>query len=78
MVSVKMMHQLWAVIESTRVSSLLQVDDASLVQLLVEQIADLQQVDAQATSNLSIYIQSKLPLIRDIAAGKLAMMRNQN
>ncbi len=77
MVTVKMMQQVWAVIESTRVSSLLQVDDTALVQLLIKQFAAQQQIDAQATSNLSTYIHSKLPLIRDIAAGKLALMRDQ-
>lgn len=73
MVTARMMQQLWAVIESTQVSTLLQFDDAALVQLLLNRFKTQQAIDAQAANSLNCYIQSKLPLIRDIAEAKLTI-----
>jgi succinate dehydrogenase flavin-adding protein (antitoxin of CptAB toxin-antitoxin module) len=67
MITAKMMQQLWAVIESTQVNTLLQFDDSDLVKLLLNQFANHQPIDAQTTHNLNSYIESRLPLIRDIA-----------
>ncbi|BBD59362.1 hypothetical protein NIES2109_21450 [Nostoc sp. HK-01] len=72
MITTKMMQQLWAVIESTNVSTLLQFDDVALVQLLFQQLNTQQEEDLQADSSLNAYIQSKLPLIRDTAEGRLS------
>ncbi|MBM0741422.1 hypothetical protein JOY44_07290 [Phormidium sp. CLA17] len=63
----KMMRQLWAVIESTQVNTLLQFDDSALVNLLLDQFATQQVIDAPTTNSLNTYIESRLPLIRDIA-----------
>lgn len=65
-----MMRQLWAVIESIQSSTLLQIDDSALVQLLLKQFTAKQPIDLQAQSNLNSYITAKLPLIRDIAEGR--------
>ncbi|UBF24386.1 hypothetical protein K9N68_22135 [Kovacikia minuta CCNUW1] len=73
MITSKMMQQLWTVVESTQVSTLLQFDDSALVQLLLSQFKNQQAIDAQTTSSLNSYIQAKLPLIRDIAEGKLSL-----
>ena len=73
MITAKMMQQLWAVIESTQVSTLLQFDDAALLQLLLKQFTTQQTLDAQAASCLNSYIKSKLPLIRDTAEGRLSI-----
>ncbi|MEH1892294.1 hypothetical protein [Nostoc sp.] len=78
MVTAKMMQQLWAVIESTQVSTLLQFDDAALVQLLLQQLKVKQGIDAQADSTLNTYIKSKLPLIRDTAEGRLSFGQGGN
>ncbi len=72
------MQQLWAVIESTHVSTLLQFDDADLVQLLLQQLKAKQNLDTQADSHLDTYIKSKLPLIRDTAEGRLYFEQNNN
>jgi len=72
MITSKMMQQLWAVIESTQVSTLLQFDDSALIQLLLSRFKTQQMIDAQTSSNLNSYIQAKLPLIRDMAEGKLS------
>lgn len=70
MITPKMMQQLWAVIESTQVSTLLQFDDAALIQLLFKQFTAQQALDAQTTCSLNTYLKSKLPLIRDTAEGR--------
>ena len=64
------MRQLWAVIESTQVTTLLQVDDSTLVQLLLKQFAARQPIDAKMADSLDTYITSKLSLIRDTAEGR--------
>ncbi|UKO98792.1 hypothetical protein [Nostoc sp. UHCC 0870] len=73
MITIKMMQQLWAVIESTNVTTLLQFDDMALVQLLLQQLKAKQGLDAQADSGLNTYITSKLPLIRDTAESRLSL-----
>ncbi|MBW4696147.1 MAG: hypothetical protein KME27_30900 [Lyngbya sp. HA4199-MV5] len=67
MVTPNMMRQLWALVESTQVSTLLQFEDSDLVQFLLKRFKAQQLIDAQAASSLDTYIQSKLPLIRDLA-----------
>lgn len=67
MVTPNMMRQLWALVESTQVTTLLQFEDSDLVQFLVKRFRAQQSIDAQDVSNLDTYIQSKLPLIRDLA-----------
>ncbi len=62
-----MMRQLWALIESTQVNTLLQLDDLTLVQWLLKQFTSQQVLDEHETSNLNTYINSRLPLIRDTA-----------
>lgn len=73
MLSARIMRQLWTVIDSMQVNTLLQFDDAALVQLLLNQFAAEQSIDAQATHSLNTYLQSRLPLIRDIAEEKRAV-----
>ncbi len=62
-----MMRQIWAMIESTQVNTLLQLDDSSLVQWLLKQFTAQQEIDDQETSSLNTYLSSRLPLIRDTA-----------
>jgi hypothetical protein len=73
MITTKLMRQLWAVIESTQVSTLLQFDDAALVQLLLQQLTAKQGLDMQTDNSINTYIESKLPLIRDTAEGRLSL-----
>ncbi|MBW4583315.1 MAG: hypothetical protein KME42_27425 [Tildeniella nuda ZEHNDER 1965/U140] len=70
MVTPNMMRQLWALVESTQVTTLLQFEDSDLVQFLVKRFRAQQSIDAQDARNLDTYIQSKLPLIRDLAADR--------
>ena len=63
----KIMRQLWSVVEETQTKTLLQMDDASLVNLLVKQTKNQASLDCHEADFLCDYIQSRLPLIRDIA-----------
>ncbi|MBC1237833.1 MULTISPECIES: hypothetical protein [Nostoc] len=78
MIAPKMIQQLWAVIESTQVNTLLQFDDAALVQLILQQLQAKQGLDPQVDSTLNTYIKSKLPLIRDTAEGRLSLEQGGN
>ena len=73
MMTPKMMRQFWALIDTTQVSTLLQIDDSALVQLLLNQFTAEQPIDPQAAHSLNTYIQEKLPLIRDTAESRLCV-----
>jgi hypothetical protein len=72
MIPAKTIQQIWNVIESTQVSTLLQFEDAALVQLLLQKLNAQQPLDTNTDSSVNTYIQSKLPLIRDTAEGRLS------
>ncbi|AFY47255.1 hypothetical protein Nos7524_1375 [Nostoc sp. PCC 7524] len=63
----KILRQLWAIVENSQTKTLLQMDDASLVQWLANQMTMQVLLDAHETDFLVDYIQSRLSLIRDIA-----------
>ncbi len=67
MTTPKIMRQLWSVVESAHNKTLLQMDDASLVQWLVKQTKTQALLDCSETDFLSDYVQSRLALIRDMA-----------
>ncbi|CEJ43379.1 hypothetical protein [Umezakia ovalisporum] len=78
MVTAKMIQQVWSVVESTQVSTLLHFDDAALIQLLLQKFKSQQLLDTQADSSLNTYIKSKLPLIRDTAEGRLSFEKGNH
>ncbi|ALF55480.1 MAG: hypothetical protein KAF91_12370 [Nostoc sp. TH1S01] len=61
------LRQLWSVVETAQTMTLLQLDDASLVQWLVKQTTTQVFLDSHEIDSLGDYIQSRLSLIRDIA-----------
>jgi succinate dehydrogenase flavin-adding protein (antitoxin of CptAB toxin-antitoxin module) len=63
----KIMRQLWSVVETAQAKTLLQLDDASLVQWLVKQTNTQALLEPKETDYLCDYIQSRLSLIRDLA-----------
>jgi succinate dehydrogenase flavin-adding protein (antitoxin of CptAB toxin-antitoxin module) len=63
----KIMRQLWSVVETAHTKTLLQLDDASLVQWLIKQTNTQEFLEQKETDHLSDYIQSRLTLIRDLA-----------
>ncbi|AFZ57113.1 hypothetical protein H6G54_27790 [Anabaena cylindrica FACHB-243] len=78
MITAKLIQQLWAIIESTQVSTLLQFDDNALVQLLIQQLTAKQSLDAKETPSIDTYIKSKLPLIRDTAESRMSLGQGNN
>jgi len=65
------MRQLWSVVESTHAKTLLNMDDASLVQLLVKQTKTKASLDGNEADYLSDYVQARLALIRNVAQERL-------
>ncbi|MBF2065218.1 MAG: hypothetical protein IGS39_12460 [Calothrix sp. C42_A2020_038] len=65
------MRKLWSVIENTHTKTLLQMDDASLVQWLVRQTKMQTSLDYNETAFLNDYVRSRLALIRDLATERL-------
>jgi hypothetical protein len=62
-----MLRQLWTLVEATQAQLLLNLDDTSLVQWLLRQLRTQRPLDTEESTILSSYIQTKLPLIRDLA-----------
>ncbi len=65
------MRQLWSVVDNTHAKTLLNMDDASLVQLLVKQTKTMVSLDGNEAEYLSDYVQARLALIRNVAQERL-------
>ena len=61
------MRQLWSIVEASQTRTLLQMDDASLVQWLVKQTTKQALLNPDETDFLNDYIRTRLSLIRDLA-----------
>jgi hypothetical protein len=61
------MRQLWSIVEAAQTVTLLQLDDASLIQWLVKQTTKQALLDPHETDFLCDYIRARLSLIRDLA-----------
>jgi hypothetical protein len=66
-----LMRQLWLLVEGTQATLLLTLEDEPLVQRLTRQMQDSSIMDADARNALSLYLEAKLPLIRDVAQARL-------
>jgi succinate dehydrogenase flavin-adding protein (antitoxin of CptAB toxin-antitoxin module) len=62
-----MLRQVWSIIETTQTTTLLKLDDASLVEWLMKQVKYERSLDRQETDTMSNYLYSRLNLIRDLA-----------
>ncbi|WP_041740880.1 hypothetical protein [Calothrix sp. PCC 6303] len=67
----KVMRQLWSIVENTQTVTLLQMDDASLVQCLVKEMNRQVTLDGKDRDFLNDYVSSRLNLIRDMAQERL-------
>jgi hypothetical protein len=61
------LHQFWAFIEDTQTTTLLNLDDATLVGWLIGQFQRRTVLNTEETQNLNTYISGRLPLIRELA-----------
>ena len=62
-----LLRQLWMLVETTQAQLLLSLDDSSLVQFLIGEISGQRSLDHQESNTISLYLYSRLPLIRDLA-----------
>ncbi|WP_059001409.1 hypothetical protein [Leptolyngbya sp. NIES-2104] len=68
-----LLRQLWAIVEATQANSLLNLDDAHLVQSILGQCHVRQPLNSEEKTLLSDYLYSRLNLIRDLASDRLAV-----
>jgi hypothetical protein len=61
------LHQFWAFIEETQATTLLNLDDATLVGWLIGQFQRQTVLNKEETQTLNTYISGRLPLIRELA-----------
>lgn len=69
-----MLRQIWSVVETAQTNVLLNLDDDRLVQWLLGQLRNQQLLNSQDAHLFSNYIQSRLPLIRDLARSRRALV----
>ncbi|PSB22606.1 hypothetical protein C7B76_03425 [filamentous cyanobacterium CCP2] len=62
-----MLRQFWSLVESTQSYIPLTLDDKGLEQWLLRQVRSERPLNHDETNLLSAYIQTRLPLIRDLA-----------
>ena len=65
-----LLRQLWSVIDTAHSGHLLSLDDQGLVNWVIEQLCYRSPLDNVELTQVDRYIQSKIPLIRDIAQNK--------
>lgn len=68
-----LLRQIWSLVEATQTQVLLNLDDETLVQWLLRQLKAQRSLDSQETDLLNTYLQSRLPLIRDLAQSRRAL-----
>jgi hypothetical protein len=66
-----LLRQFWNVVETTQANLLLHLDDPTLVRRLTNDLQVQRRLDEAETTAVNHYIESKLPLIRDIAQARL-------
>lgn len=69
-----LLRQIWSLVEATQTQVLLNLDDETLVQWLLRQLKTQRSLDSQEADLLSTYLQSRLPLIRDLAQSRRALV----
>lgn len=69
-----MLRQIWSLVETTQTQVLLNLDDDSLVQWLLRQLVNQRSLDSHEAYLFSTYIQSRLPLIRDLAQSRRVLV----
>lgn len=66
-----MLRQLWSLIENSQATTLISLDDATLVQWLIKQLKTRNALNGKEADLINEYIQSRLSLIRDLAEERL-------
>ncbi|MDJ0518434.1 MAG: hypothetical protein QNJ74_19985 [Trichodesmium sp. MO_231.B1] len=66
-----MLRQLWSVVENSQATTLVSLDDATLVQWLIKQLKKRSALNCTEADLIKEYIQSRVSLIRDLAEERL-------
>jgi hypothetical protein len=69
--NISILRQLWSLVETTQPSTLLNLDDESLVESLIGQLKAEHPLCLQEAQTVDIYIRSRTPLIRELAQHRL-------
>lgn len=64
----KLVRQLWGAVQSNAAKGLAQLDDSALMQSLVDLLQEDPGFDPGNVATMNQYIQTRLPLIRDLAS----------
>ena len=64
----KLVRQLWGAVQCIPTRGLSQLDDSTLMQSLVERLQEDPGFDPINVPEMNSYIQTRLPLIRDMAS----------
>ena len=65
------LRQIWTLVESSQASLLVRLDDPDLEQWLMRQFTKDQTLSPSESQAMTHYVNSKLPLIRDMAEQKV-------
>ncbi|MEB3218728.1 MAG: hypothetical protein VKN72_21175 [Nostocales cyanobacterium 94392] len=65
------MRHVWSVIEETETKTLLNLNDADLLQQLLNQLENKNLLTGEQISAMGAYISSRVPLIRDLAHSRM-------
>jgi len=65
------MRYVWSVIEETETKTLLNLNDADLLQQLLNQLETKNLLTGEQISAMAGYISSRVPLIRDLAHSRM-------
>ena len=67
MMDIKILRQLWSIIESTPGQRISSLDDSAIVQWLTDLLQADPTFDSESLPTVSHYIRARMPLIRDLA-----------
>ena len=61
------LRQLWSAIEEVQPQTLLEADEKEITQKILREIRNKTILTNEEIGNISVYIQTRIPLIRDLA-----------
>ena len=65
--NISLLRQVWNVIEQTNLYELLSLNDTEVIQRLLRQLETKNRLSQEETLLVKVYLNSKLPLIKDLA-----------
>jgi hypothetical protein len=66
------LRELWTLIDSIQPNILISIDEKELIEQILKKLTDNTNLDLEDDDLVSVYISSKMSLIRDLAESKLS------